>query len=236
MQSSNNNNNNNNNNNIELEQQIVQQIDLQECKEMIEDFIKLYETPEEDYEQVFEIFKSYERQRSEQRRREEHMEKMLRDMTERVKQGERRINSKQQSSRLLERFAIVEREKRLAEEYWQKMEREARTLEETREDLQRRQRDLKKKRQDMDSLVTLEYPKLKSSLSLYANITRIAWAFEIKDKIQGRIAVGSNSSSSIGAGNVRKIEARHPRTEEERFALANKIWSICDESHDDIFD
>ena len=71
-------------------------------------------------------------------------------------------------------------------------------------------------------LVTEEIPKLKNALSLYAHVTKIAWKYEQKAKIEGR--VNTNSAN----GEVKVIDKKFPRTEEDRFRLCNSLWDLID--------
>jgi kinetochore protein Spc24 len=149
------------------------------------------------------------------------MSEVIREMTKRVQNAERKTSALLSSAARSERFRKVEEEKRDAERYWSQMEREAQTLEETREILKNKRNDLKKKRREMEVLVNEEIPKLKNALSLYAHVTKIAWKYEQKARIQGRVNNTTN-------GEVKSIDAKFPRTEEDRFRLCNSLWELID--------
>ena len=196
-------------------------IDLNECMEMLQDFIHLYQQTDEDVEQIQSISRDYGEVKSISNKREQHMSEVIREMTKRVQNAERKTSALLSSTARSERFRKVEEEKRDAERYWSQMEREAQTLEETREILKNKRNDLKKKRREMDVLVNEEIPKLKNALSLYAHVTNIAWKYEQKARIQGRVNNTTN-------GEVKSIDAKFPRTEEDRFRLCNSLWELID--------
>ena len=196
-------------------------IDLNECMEMLQDFIHLYQQTDEDVEQIQSISRDYKEVKSISNKREQHMSEVIREMTKRVQNAERKTSALLSSTARSERFRKVEEEKRDAERYWSQMEREAQTLEETREILKNKRSDLKKKRREMEVLVNEEIPKLKNALSLYAHVTKIAWKYEQKARIQGRVNNTTN-------GEVKSIDAKFPRTEEDRFRLCNSLWELID--------
>ena len=197
-------------------------VDLQECLEMVDDFINLYQgSREEDVARIEAIANEHKEAQTTSRKRERHMSEVIREMTKRVQNAERKTSVLLSSTTRSDRFRKAEEEKRDAERYWSRMEREAQTLEETREILKKKRNEMKKKRREMDVLVTEEIPKLKNALSLYAHATKIAWKYEQKSKIEGRV----NNSAH---GEVKRIDAAFPRTEEERFRLCNSIWDLID--------
>ena len=197
-------------------------VDLHECLEMVEDFINLYRgSREEDVERIEAFANEHEELHATSRKRERHMSEVIREMTKRVQNAERKTSALLSSTTRSDRFRKAEEEKRDAERYWSRMEREAQTLEETREILKKKRNEMKKKRREMDVLVTEEIPKLKNTLSLYAHATKIAWKYEQKSKIEGRV----NNSAH---GEVKRIDAKFPRTEEDRFRLCNSIWNLID--------
>ena len=197
-------------------------VDLQECLEMVDDFINLYQgSREEDVARIEAIANEHKEAQTTSRKRERHMSEVIREMTKRVQNAERKTSALLSSTTRSDRFRKAEEEKRDAERYWSRMEREAQTLEETREILKKKRNEMKKKRREMDVLVTEEIPKLKNALSLYAHATKIAWKYEQKSKIEGRV----NNSAH---GEVKRIDAAFPRTEEERFRLCNSIWDLVD--------
>ena len=197
-------------------------VDLHECLEMVEDFINLYRgSREEDVERIEAIANEHEELHATSRKRERHMSEVIREMTKRVQNAERKTSVLLSSTTRSDRFRKAEEEKRDAERYWSRMEREAQTLEDTREILKKKRNEMKKKRREMDVLVTEEIPNLKNALSLYAHATKIAWKYEQKSKIEGRV----NNSAR---GEVKLIDAAFPRTEEERFRLCNSIWDLID--------
>ena len=197
-------------------------VDLQECLEMVDDFINLYQgSREEDVARIEAIANEHKEAQTTSRKRERHMSEVIREMTKRVQNAERKTSALLSSTTRSDRFRKAEEEKRDAERYWSRMEREAQTLEETREILKKKRNEMKKKRREMDVLVTEEIPKLKNALSLYAHATKIAWKYEQKSKIEGRV----NNSAH---GEVKRIDAAFPRTEEERFRLCNSIWDLID--------
>ena len=197
-------------------------VDLHECLEMVEDFINLYRgSREEDVERIEAIANEHVELHATSRKRERHMSEVIREMTKRVQNAERKTSALLSSTTRSDRFRKAEEEKRDAERYWSRMEREAQTLEDTREILKKKRNEMKKKRREMDVLVTEEIPKLKNALSLYAHATKIAWKYEQKSKIEGRV----NNSAR---GEVKRIDAAFPRTEEERFRLCNSIWDLID--------
>ena len=182
-------------------------VDLHECLEMVEDFINLYRgSREEDVERIEAIANEHEELHATSRKRERHMSEVIREMTKRVQNAERKTSALLSSTTRSDRFRKAEEEKRDAERYWSRMEREAQTLEDTREILKKKRNEMKKKRREMDVLVTEEIPKLKNALSLYAHATKIAWKYEQKSKIEGRV----NNSAR---GEVKRIDAAFPRTE-----------------------
>ena len=195
-------------------------IDLNECLEMVQDFIHLYQQTDEDVQQIRLMSSEYTEIKSVSNKREQHMSEVIREMTKRVQNAERKTSNLLSSAARSDRFRKVEEEKRDAERYWSQMEREAQTLEETREILKRKRNELKKKRREMDVLVTEEIPKLKNALSLCAHVTKIAWKYEQKAKIEGR--VNTNSAN----GEVKVIDKKFPRTEEDRFRLCNSLWDL----------
>ncbi len=197
-------------------------IDLNECLEMVQDFIHMYQQTDEDVQQIRLMSSEYTEIKSVSNKREQHMSEVIREMTKRVQNAERKTSNLLSSAARSDRFRKVEEEKRDAERYWSQMEREAQTLEETREILKRKRNELKKKRREMDVLVTEEIPKLKNALSLYAHVTKIAWKYEQKAKIEGR--VNTNSAN----GEVKVIDKKFPRTEEDRFRLCNSLWDLID--------
>jgi len=196
-------------------------IDLNECMEMLQDFIHLYQQTDEDVQQIRLMSSEYTEIKSVSNKREQHMSEVIREMTKRVQNAERKTSNLLSSAARSDRFRKVEEEKRDAERYWSQMEREAQTLEETREILKNKRSDLKKKRREMDVLVNEEIPKLKNALSLYAHVTKIAWKYEQKARIQGRVNNTTN-------GEVKSIDAKFPRTEEDRFRLCNSLWDLID--------
>ena len=197
-------------------------VDLQECLEMVDDFINLYQgSREEDVARIEAIANEHKEAQTTSRKRERHMSEVIREMTKRVQNAERKTSALLSSTTRSDRFRKAEEEKRAAERYWSRMEREAQTLEDTRKILKKKRNEMKKKRREMDVLVTEEIPKLKNALSLYAHATKIAWKYEQKSKIEGRV----NNSAR---GEVKRIDAAFPRTEEERFRLCNSIWDLID--------
>ena len=188
---------------------------------MVDDFINLYQgSREEDVARIEAIANEHKEAQTTSRKRERHMSEVIREMTKRVQNAERKTSALLSSTTRSDRFRKAEEEKRDAERVLVAMEREAQTLEETREILKKKRNEMKKKRREMDVLVTEEIPKLKNALSL-SRTRRKSREVEQKSKIEGRV----NNSAH---GEVKRIDAAFPRTEEERFRLCNSIWDLID--------
>ena len=69
-------------------------VDLHECLEMVEDFINLYRgSREEDVERIEAIANEHEELHATSRKRERHMSEVIREMTKRVQNAERKTSA-----------------------------------------------------------------------------------------------------------------------------------------------
>ena len=92
-------------------------VDLHECLEMVEDFINLYRgSREEDVERIEAIANEHEELHATSRKRERHMSEVIREMTKRVQNAERKTSALLSSTTRSDRFRSGE-EKRDAERH-----------------------------------------------------------------------------------------------------------------------
>ena len=68
-------------------------IDLNECLEMVQDFIHLYQQTDEDVQQIRLMSSEYTEIKSVSNKREQHMSEVIREMTKRVQNAERKTSN-----------------------------------------------------------------------------------------------------------------------------------------------
>lgn len=143
----------------------------------------------------------------------------VKEMSRRVKVAERKAVLPAAAHVARERALKLDAEKRAAGEYLNAMEREARALEIEQEELQNRRGEIKLHKQKLDTIINEEIPATKREVSLYAHISNIAWHYEERDRVVGRVNARS-------ARDVRKIDM--PLRPGNEFRVANALWEMMD--------
>ena len=191
---------------------------FRECYELVKEMTNIYAS-DEDAKKVRAIGAHFEDAQTIRAGREEHMMAQVKEMSRRVKVAERKAVLPAAAHVARERALKLDAEKRAAGEYLNAMEREARALEIEQEELQNRRGEIKLHKQKLDTIINEEIPATKREVSLYAHISNIAWHYEERDRVVGRVNARS-------ARDVRKIDM--PLRPGNEFRVANALWEMMD--------
>jgi len=191
---------------------------FRECRDLVREMTHIFAS-DEDAQRVRNITSEAERIQTERDERERALEALVKEMSRRVKVAERKAVVPHNAHAARERLLRLEAEKRAAGEYLNAMEREARTLELEREDLSRRREEIKTRKQRLDVVINEEIPATKREVSLYAHISNIAWHYEERDRVVGRV-------NARASRDVRAIDM--PMRPGNEFRVANALWDMMD--------
>lgn len=187
-----------------------------ECHELIEEMRRIYAT-DEDTMKARQLNEQFAEVRELCERREVHMQDVIKEMVQKVKEAEKAATPTESDEEHKKRLAQAESEKRAAEEYLTHMEHEAMALENSQAELKAEAAKLKMKKQELTDMEDEGVPRLKHELSLYAHISKISWAYDRPDRIKGRVN---------GAGEVKPFDFAPDEMTE--FELVNKMWDLID--------
>jgi kinetochore protein Spc24, animal type len=187
-----------------------------ECHELIEEMRRIYAT-DEDTMKARQLNEQFAEVRELCERREVHMQDVIKEMVQKVKEAEKAATPTESEEEHKKRLAQAESEKRAAEEYLTHMEHEAMALENSQAELKAEAAKLKMKKQELTDMEDEGVPRLKHELSLYAHISKISWAYDRPDRIKGRVN---------GAGEVKPFDFAPDEMTE--FELVNKMWDLID--------
>lgn len=191
---------------------------FRECRDLVREMTHIFAS-DEDAKRVRNMTSEAERVQTERDERERALEALVKEMARRVKVAERKAVAPHNAHAARERLLRLEAEKRAAGEYLNAMEREARAIELEREDLSRRREEIKTRKQRLDVVVNEEIPATKREVSLYAHISNIAWHYEERDRIVGRV-------NARASRDVRAIDM--PMRPGSEFRVANALWDMMD--------
>ena len=191
---------------------------FRECYDLVREMTKIYAS-DEDGKRVRAIAEHFEEIQKTRAGREEHVANAVKEMSRRVRVAERKAVLPAAAQVARERALKLEAEKRAAGEYLSTMERDARALELEQEELRDRRGEIKLSKQKLDAVLNEEIPATKREVSLYAHISNIAWHYEERDRIVGRV-------NARASRDVRKIDM--PMRPGNEFYVANALWDMMD--------
>ena len=189
-----------------------------ECCDLVREMTKIYGA-DEDAQRVRDLDAAMERAQKQHDAHEREMESAIRELARRCKVAERKATLPHNAQHARERLLRLEAEKRAAGERLNALEREARAIELEREELGRRRDEIKSKKQRMDVVVNEEIPATKREVSLYAHISNIAWHYEERNRVVGRV-------NARASRDVRSIDM--PLRPGNEFRVANALWEMMD--------
>ena len=191
---------------------------FRECYDLVREMTKIYAS-DEDGKRVRAIAEHFEEIQKARAGREEHVANAVKEMSRRVRVAERKAVLPAAVQVARERALKLEAEKRAAGEYLSTMERDARALELEQEELRDRRGEIKLSKQKLDAVLNEEIPATKREVSLYAHISNIAWHYEERERIVGRV-------NARASRDVRKIDM--PMRPGNEFYVANALWDMMD--------
>ncbi|OUS45247.1 hypothetical protein BE221DRAFT_77587 [Ostreococcus tauri] len=160
-----------------------------ECCDLVREMTKIYGA-DEDAQRVRDLDAAMERAQNQHDAHEREMESAIRELARRCKVAERKATGGEESG-----GGAPERE------------------------LGRRRDEIKSKKQRMDVVVNEEIPATKREVSLYAHISNIAWHYEERNRVVGRV-------NARASRDVRSIDM--PLRPGNEFRVANALWEMMD--------